>query len=613
MDYLVFARKLRPARFADLIGQDSLVTILKNAIRQDRVAHAFLFAGSRGVGKTSAARILTKLWNCLDPQDAEPCNVCTNCREITSNASPDVYEIDAASNRGIDNIRELREGIKFAPAKCRYKTYIIDEVHMLTTESFNALLKTLEEPPPHVKFILATTAPHKIPETILSRCQRFDFSRIAVARMTDYLVQVTAQEGISISRAALESLARNSAGGMRDALTSLDQVVAFCGTTVADEQVTQILGLMDNRVVLNLLGTILDQTAGAALASFSALVEHGHDLQAVLEALLRDVKDLSLFSALGKGNGYFQDHAPETLTFFAERAPAIGLDRLQQLFYLLLELESQLKRSQFAQACFEMALVKACQVQSLVAVPELLEHVRALLGGGSLSPPVTTPTPGGGGGGASPGPRARPVNPFTSPGSKRPSSVGSEAESAAPAVEAPTVAAFTLPPPGPIANAAASVPGEAPPADPKAHSDGQGVPLVDDARWEQFVARVMASPKKKLGADLKKAEPLLHEGQLLELVPASDTARENLLAEREWMGALLAEIFGAEFKIEIVRDTNRTAAGGRSLLDKRTAAEQARRDGMKQAALEDEAIRRIQRFFPEGKVESVSLPETPSD
>jgi len=609
MDYLVFARKLRPARFADLIGQDALVTILKNAIRQDRVAHAFLFAGSRGVGKTSAARILTKLWNCLDPQDAEPCNACTNCREIASNSAPDVYEIDAASNRGIDSIRELREGIKFAPAKCRYKTYIIDEVHMLTTESFNALLKTLEEPPPHVKFILATTAPHKIPETILSRCQRFDFSRIPVARMTDYLVQVTAQEGITVSRAALESLARNSAGGMRDALTSLDQVVAFCGTTVADEQVTQILGLLDNRVVLNLLGTILERNASAALVSFSALVEHGHDLQAVLEALLRDVKDLSLCSALGKDDAYFQDHPPETLAFFAERAPSISLDTLQQLFYLLLDLEAQLKRSQFAQACFEMALVKACQVQSLVAVPELLEQVRALLGGGAASTAPATPGAGGAGGGASPVPKARPVNPFTSPASKRPASGGREAESTAQALAPRGVPPIVAPPkaaPPPPTASVATTPAA---AEPKAES----LSLVDDTRWEQFVAVVMASPKKKLGADLKKAEPHLREGQLLELVPASDVARENLLAEREWMQGPLAEAFGPEFKIEIVRDTNRTATGGRSLLDKRTAAEQARRDALKQAALEDESIRRIQRFFPEGKVESVTLPETPTD
>ncbi|MCZ6627948.1 MAG: DNA polymerase III subunit gamma/tau, partial [SAR324 cluster bacterium] len=194
MDYVVLARKLRPMRFQDLVGQETVVRALKNAVRNGRTAHAYLFAGSRGVGKTSAARILTKAINCLNPQDGEPCNACGNCEEITRDASPDVHEIDAASNRGIDNIRELRENTKYTPAKCTYKTYIIDEVHMLTMESFNALLKTLEEPPPHIRFILATTAPHRIPETVLSRCQRFDFPRIGTQLIVDYLGGVTAAE-----------------------------------------------------------------------------------------------------------------------------------------------------------------------------------------------------------------------------------------------------------------------------------------------------------------------------------------------------------------------------------------------------------------------------------
>ena len=189
MSYVVLARKLRPQRFSDLIGQEVIAQILQNAIRSNRVAHAFLFSGSRGVGKTSAARILTKALNCLEPDNVDPCNTCENCQEISSNASADVYEIDAASNRGIENIRELRENVKYAPARCRYKVYIIDEAHMLTLESFNALLKTLEEPPSHVKFILATTDPHKVPVTILSRCQRYDFQRIPLPRMLEFLSQ----------------------------------------------------------------------------------------------------------------------------------------------------------------------------------------------------------------------------------------------------------------------------------------------------------------------------------------------------------------------------------------------------------------------------------------
>ena len=183
MSYLVLARKLRPTCFGDLIGQETAAQTLRNAVISDRVAHAFLFAGSRGVGKTSAARILTRALNCLNPENGDPCNICENCHEINQNASPDVYEIDAASNRGVENIRELRENVNYVPARCRYKVYIIDEAHMLTIESFNALLKTLEEPPSHVKFIFATTDPYKIPATIISRCQRYDFLRIPIKKV----------------------------------------------------------------------------------------------------------------------------------------------------------------------------------------------------------------------------------------------------------------------------------------------------------------------------------------------------------------------------------------------------------------------------------------------
>ncbi|HKI99150.1 MAG TPA: DNA polymerase III subunit gamma/tau, partial [bacterium] len=392
MDFVVLARKLRPARFEHLIGQETVVRALRNAILTDRVAHAFLFAGSRGVGKTSTARILTKALNCEHPQDGEPCNECSNCREITLNTSPDVYEIDAASNRGIDNIRELRENTKYAPVKSRYKTYIIDEVHMLTMESFNALLKTLEEPPPHVKFILATTNPHKIPETILSRCQRYDFARIPVATLTDYLADVTQREGIHISRPALETIARNAAGGVRDALTAVDQVISYAGQEASDEQVLGILGLSDNREVYGLLGAVLDKALPEALAAFAAIRERGHDLNVLLEALIREVKDFSLYLSLDGNTTAFADHAPDALALFTERRSRVTLDELQQLFYLLLEVEEQIKRSDFAQACFEMGLVKACRVQPLVGVRELLAQVRAL-GSGEGAPEAAPARP----------------------------------------------------------------------------------------------------------------------------------------------------------------------------------------------------------------------------
>lgn len=226
MSYLVLARKWRPQTFGDLIGQEHVCRTLQNAIESGRVAHAFLFTGARGVGKTSAARILAKALQCEKGPAAEPCNACPACLEITAGNSVDVFEIDGASNTGVEDIRELRENVKYLPSRCRFKIFIIDEVHMLSTSAFNALLKTLEEPPSHVKFIFATTEPHKVPITILSRCQRFDFKRIPLPKIVDRLRTIVAEEKVAVSEASLTAVARKGDGSMRDSLSTLDQVLA---------------------------------------------------------------------------------------------------------------------------------------------------------------------------------------------------------------------------------------------------------------------------------------------------------------------------------------------------------------------------------------------------
>ena len=233
--YLVLARKWRPQVFEEVIGQRHITQTLQNAISQKRVAHAFLFAGARGVGKTSTARILAKALNCETGPKINPCNQCANCQEITNGSSMDVIEIDGASNRGIDEIRELRENVRYTPAKSHYKIYIIDEVHMLTKEAFNALLKTLEEPPPHIVFVIATTEPHKIPATILSRCQRYDFKRISVKEVMESLKRIVAEEGIQISQRGLISISQESEGSLRDAQSLLDQVIQNCPHPLALE------------------------------------------------------------------------------------------------------------------------------------------------------------------------------------------------------------------------------------------------------------------------------------------------------------------------------------------------------------------------------------------
>ena len=385
MSYLVLARKLRPSCFGDLIGQETAAQTLRNAVISDRVAHAFLFSGSRGVGKTSAARILTRALNCLNPDNGDPCNTCENCHEINQNASPDVYEIDAASNRGIENIRELRENVNYVPARCRYKVYIIDEAHMLTLESFNALLKTLEEPPSHVKFIFATTDPYKIPPTIISRCQRYDFLRIPIKKMADFLETVVAKEKLEITRKALEMIARNSVGGMRDALTSLDQILSFTDTSATDQKVAQILGILDSESRFAFIEAILKKNAAEALQFFQKLQEHGHDIHDILSDLLQTVKTISIMKSLGKNPALFQELSYDDLEAFESLGKLAGTDELQQIFHVLLDLEEQMKLSAHAKICFEMAILQISSLEPLIGIPEIINEIKNIHGTKSSS------------------------------------------------------------------------------------------------------------------------------------------------------------------------------------------------------------------------------------
>jgi DNA polymerase-3 subunit gamma/tau len=272
-------RKWRSQTFADLIGQDAVVRTLQNALHSGRLAHAYLFCGPRGTGKTSTARLLAKTVNCEHPQNGEPCNACLPCQEISNGISMDVIEIDAASNRGIDDIRDLREKVAVRPGIGRYKLYIIDEVHMLTTEAFNALLKTLEEPPPHVIFVLATTEVHKVPATVVSRCQRFDFKRIPLRQIVQRLHYIAEQEQLHLDLHAAELIARAASGSLRDALSLLDQAIAYCGTDITLEQVQRMLGVADPRAVYHLVSHIADLDAASGLRRINDLAESGTDLR----------------------------------------------------------------------------------------------------------------------------------------------------------------------------------------------------------------------------------------------------------------------------------------------------------------------------------------------
>ncbi len=271
VSYLVLARKYRPQTFEDLVGQDHVARTLANAIASGRVAHAFLFTGVRGVGKTTSARLLAKCLNCVGPDGkltgptATPCNACAPCREITAGQDLDVQEIDGASYNGVDEVRRLQEGMSFRPARDRFKVYIVDEVHMLSTAAWNAFLKTLEEPPPHVKFIFATTEVQKVPITILSRCQRYDFKLIPTQTIARRLEQVLAQEKIEADAPAVQVLAREAAGSMRDAMSLLDQVIAFSGTKLAGSDVTRVLGVADRKILHELASALVSGDAAACL------------------------------------------------------------------------------------------------------------------------------------------------------------------------------------------------------------------------------------------------------------------------------------------------------------------------------------------------------------
>jgi DNA polymerase III subunit gamma/tau len=292
MNYIVTARKWRPMTFEDVVGQQHVSATLKNAILNNRIGHAYIFSGPRGVGKTTIARILARVLNCANPVNGDPCNECESCTEISSGRNVDVFEIDGASNRGVEEIRNLREAVRYAPAKSKFKVYIIDEVHMLTKEAFNALLKTLEEPPSHVLFIFATTEVEKVPPTILSRCQRFDFHRIAIKDIIDRLRFISKEEGISIDEDALLFIAKKGDGSMRDAQSIFDQVVAFCGTNVSAELVYKTLNIVDQELYFEVTDVLRNRDTKRGLRLVARIVDNGYDLREFLSGLAEHLRNL---------------------------------------------------------------------------------------------------------------------------------------------------------------------------------------------------------------------------------------------------------------------------------------------------------------------------------
>jgi DNA polymerase-3 subunit gamma/tau len=385
LSYVVLARKYRPQTFSELTGQEHVSRTLQNAIDIGRVAHAFLFTGARGVGKTSSARILAKALNCGQGMTTEPCNACPICKEITDGTSTDVFEIDGASNTGVDDVRDLRDNIKYLPSHSRYKIFIIDEVHMLSTSAFNALLKTLEEPPAHVKFIFATTEPHKVPVTILSRCQRFDFKRILLPKLIERLRFIAGEEGISISDAALAMIARKGDGSMRDSLSVFDQVLAFCGNSVSDEDVATMIGAVDRRLLADISGAVFAGDTQGVLAGVKRVDGVGYNMRQFCQEMIDHFRNLLVIRSV-KSPGEILDLAEAELEELRRQGESFSAQEIQRRLTLLLKAETEMAYATFPRLILEMALLKAATLVPVIPIQELLEKLKALETGAVHTP-----------------------------------------------------------------------------------------------------------------------------------------------------------------------------------------------------------------------------------
>ncbi|MBI4342361.1 MAG: DNA polymerase III subunit gamma/tau [Candidatus Omnitrophica bacterium] len=527
MSYLPLARKYRPQTFDDLIGQAHVTTTLSRALEGKRVAQAYLFTGQRGVGKTSAARILAKCLNCEQGPTAKPCNRCAGCTQITQGSSLDVIEIDGASNRGIDEIRSLRETVPFAPAAGSFRVYIIDEVHMLTLEAFNALLKTLEEPPAHVKFIFATTAASKVPSTILSRCQRFDFRRIEPAVIVGALKRIAKTEQMAVEEPALYAIARASDGSLRDAEVILDQAASFVKGTVTEADVTELLGGVESDALIAWAQALLDRDAPAALIALTQQLEQGKEAPQLLAGLLRHLRNLLILSSTKEASSRevlltrLIDEPAERLARLDAQAAQASPEELLVMLQLLTGAYELVRRSPMGTTILELVILKLATRESWQPLAEIAKRLEQFSAGAAPSAGLEA---------------SRALQPAPAP-SKRSSAVAPVRMTATPAEPSGAASPAASEPAAPAASAA--------------------VPEAWRSLWPAFLEQ-LGQQKISLAAYLAESRPLQLEGTTLTVGLPGFTLHQEVLSSadnRKLIERLLAELSGTPVMVEYTTAT----------------------------------------------------------
>ncbi|OGQ81506.1 MAG: DNA polymerase III, subunit gamma and tau [Deltaproteobacteria bacterium RIFOXYA12_FULL_58_15] len=535
MSYLVLARKYRPGSFDEIVGQAHVVRTLKNAIRLNRVHHAFLFTGARGVGKTTTARVLARALNCEKGPTQSPCGQCSVCKEIASGVSPDVLEIDGASNRGVDSVRELRETVRYMPSRGRLKLYIIDEVHQLTSEAFNALLKTLEEPPEHVKFIFATTEPQKIPATILSRCQRFDFRRVSIPVLTEHLRGILAKEGATLGPQAVAAVVREAQGSVRDALSLLDQVLSYAGDVPDDAQVIEALGVVDREIIFQLSDAILAKDANRLLAAVAEVDARGYDLSDLSSLLVEHFRDLMVAKMVESPSETLLDRSPGEIDGLKQQANTLSRPDLHRYFSLLVSVTDDVSRSRFPRISLEMGLLRLLEVEPAQSLGTLLEKLDAVLVGTSAKASGKMPSSKAGvdpAGGMS-GPSKSTALPSTSEHSAKASS---QAVTQSVSQRQVSVGSQSATPVAPSGND----------GQPKGLSGGDGQPKAPSTEWGELVERVRRQ-RPALASVLEHGRPVSFAATGVEIAYPPKTfywesAQER--GNRSLLEQALAEHFG---------------------------------------------------------------------